>query len=248
MVVEPALIETRLITGDELITMGDTQTYTVQGYDSSDNSVGEVTSDCTFSIDTEAGGSWLDNVYTSENAGTWTVTANHTGGGGTDTATLTVNPGGAAKLAFGQQPTDTEAGSVITPAVTVRILDANDNLVISATNMVAIAISNNPGSGTLSGTLAKAAVDGIATFDDLSINKAGTGYTLTASSTGLAGDTSSAFSITAGAISYIVVSPETSTVTAGDKKTYNFPGDDNRDKKVGERKNKNLKTNQNTKT
>ena len=74
------------------------------------------------------------------------------------------------------------AGANITPAVTVKILDENDNLIESATDEVTIAIENNPGEGTLSGTTTKAAVDGIATFNDLSIDKAGEGYKLKASS------------------------------------------------------------------
>ena len=42
----------------------------------------------------------------------------------------------------------------------------------------ALASRTNPGSGTLSGTLSATASSGIATFSGLSINKAGTGYTL----------------------------------------------------------------------
>jgi len=41
------------------------------------------------------------------------------------------------------------------------------------------------------------AVNGVATFNNLSIDKAGTGYTLTASSAGLTGVTSSSFNINA---------------------------------------------------
>ena len=41
-----------------------------------------------------------------------------------------------------------------------------------------MAIGTNPGGGTLSGTTTVAAVAGVATFSNLSINKAGTGYTL----------------------------------------------------------------------
>ena len=59
------------------------------------------------------------------------------------------------------------------------------NRVPIATNTVTIAIGTNPASGTLSGTLSRAAVAGVATFDDLSINNIGSGYTLIASSTGL---------------------------------------------------------------
>jgi len=116
--------------------------------------------------------------------------------------------GAANKLAFGVQPSATAVGATITPAVTVKIQDAAGNLITTARNVVTISIGTNPGSGTLSGTLSKAAVAGVATFNDLSINKAGTGYTLSASSAGLVGATSTPFNIT---VSYAI----SGTVTLG---------------------------------
>ena len=60
---------------------------------------------------------------------------------------------------------------------------------------VQLALGNNSGSGTLSGTLTEPTnASGVATFSDLSINNPGFGYTLTASSTGLTGATSNPFS------------------------------------------------------
>jgi len=69
--------------------------------------------------------------------------------------------------------------------------------VTTATTSITVAIGTNPASGTLSGTTTVAAVSGVATFSHLSIDKAGTGYTLTASATGLTGVTSSAFDVVA---------------------------------------------------
>src|SRR5262249_23816029 len=86
------------------------------------------------------------------------------------------------KLAFGVQPTNTDKDAAITPAVTVRILDSSNNLVTSSTRNVTLAIGTNPSGGTLAGTATVAAVGGIATFSNLSINNAGNGYTLIASS------------------------------------------------------------------
>ena len=89
------------------------------------------------------------------------------------------------------------AGAAISPAVQVSVEDANGNVVTSDNSSVTIAIGANPGNGTLSGTLTVAAVNGVATFNGLSINKAGTGYTLTATDGSLTAATSNAFDVTA---------------------------------------------------
>src|SRR5438132_12927274 len=84
------------------------------------------------------------------------------------------------------------------PAVKVRALDVFGNLAPGFTGAVTVALGNNPGGATLSGTTPVAAVSGVATFFDLSLNKTGTGYTLTASASGFAPVTSAAFDITPG--------------------------------------------------
>ncbi|WP_170113284.1 Calx-beta domain-containing protein [Ahniella affigens] len=109
---------------------------------------------------------------------------------GTHTVTITENN----RLQFLQQPTSALTNTPITPAPTVRILDSAGNLT-STTAAVTLAIANNPAGGTLSGITTVNAVAGIATFSGLSINNAGTGYTLSASSSGLTGATSTAFNI-----------------------------------------------------
>jgi hypothetical protein len=98
-------------------------------------------------------------------------------------------------ISFVQQPTQTVAGVAITPAVTVQLIDATGAVVPGA--LVTIAIGNNPGGGTLSGTTtAMTGATGIATFPNLSINTGGTGYTLVASSaTGAGGTASNSFNV-----------------------------------------------------
>jgi hypothetical protein len=76
----------------------------------------------------------------------------------------------AAKLVFGQAPVNTIAGAVITPAVTVLVEDAGGNLV-SSTASITLAIGTNPSGGTLGGTVTMAASGGIATFNNLTIDK-----------------------------------------------------------------------------
>jgi hypothetical protein len=147
----------------------------------------------------------------------FTVTATGSGCGGSNRTiggTLVVF-GSPAKLAFGQQPTDEDAAQTITPAVTVRVLDVANNLVPTSSDPVTVAIGTNPGSGTLTGTLTQNAVNGIATFPDLKINKIGTGYTLTAASGSLTGATSTAFNINLGAPFELAFTSQPSGGTTG---------------------------------
>jgi hypothetical protein len=113
--------------------------------------------------------------------------------------------GAASKLPFTVQPGNMVSGTIITPAVTVTIQDASGNIVTTSTASVTLAIGTNPSSGTLSGTLTKNAINGVATFNNLSIDKVGTGYTLTAASSGLTGATSNTFNITVGAASKLAI-------------------------------------------
>jgi hypothetical protein len=110
--------------------------------------------------------------------------------------TLDVIPGSPAKLTFFVQPRNTTRGATISPALKVQIRDQFGNRVTSATDDVTIAIGRNPSSGTLAGTTTVAAVRGLATFSTLSIDKAGTGYTLVVSSGSLTRATSRRFNIT----------------------------------------------------
>ncbi|KKL51735.1 hypothetical protein LCGC14_2292520, partial [marine sediment metagenome] len=128
---------------------------------------------------------------------------------------LTVNPGAANNLAYSVQPTNTISAVSISPAIIVQVRDQWDNVLISDNSTsVAIAIDNNPGSGTLSGTTSQTAVSGEATFNDLSINKSGTGYTFTVTSGSLTAATSDGFNITPAAASYFKVTG-TASMTAG---------------------------------
>jgi hypothetical protein len=105
----------------------------------------------------------------------------------------------ATHLAFIVQPSNTTAGSTISPAVQVAAKDDRENTVASFSGTVSVALGTNPGGGTLSGTKSVTALSGVATFSDLSIDKVGSGYTLVAAATaaGLTGATSAPFDITA---------------------------------------------------
>src|SRR5205823_5982283 len=121
----------------------------------------------------------------------------------------------ATKLVFTVQPSNAGAGAVNTPAVQVAVQDAQGNTVTTATTNISVAIGTNPASGTLAGTKTVAAVNGVATFANLSINDPGTGYTLIASATGLTGATSNAFNIGVGAATKLAFTVQPSNAVAG---------------------------------
>jgi hypothetical protein len=105
-----------------------------------------------------------------------------------------------AGLAFVTQPSATAARGAITPAVRVQVVDHEGRPVTSSAASVSLALGANPGGGTLAGTLTVTAVGGIATFADLSIDRHGNGYTLSATSNDLETAESAPFEITANAV------------------------------------------------
>ncbi|MBI3947394.1 MAG: hypothetical protein HY321_15840 [Armatimonadetes bacterium] len=143
------------------------------------------------------------------------IMASAPGVSGNITMPFEVAPGAAAKLAFTAQPGNTAAGAAITPPVQVSVQDAFGNTVPTATDSITVALGANPGSGTLSGAQTVAATNGVATFTDLSINKAGTGYTLAATASGLAGGASTAFDILSGAATRLAFAVQPGNAAAG---------------------------------
>ena len=149
-------------------------------------------------------------------AGTgYTLTATSPGLTTTVSNAFNVTVGPATKLVYSQQPTAIVAGSTITPAVTATVQDAGNNTVTSSNATVTVAISTNPGGGTLSGTLSTNATSGVATFADLSIDKSGTGYKLTVSSTGLTSAVSNTFNVTVGAAAKVAFTQQPNGGAAG---------------------------------
>src|SRR5439155_1079759 len=145
----------------------------------------------------------------------YTLTAAATGLPTQPSAAFNVTPAAAAQLVFSVQPASTTAGATITPAVQVTAQDALGNTATEFTGSVTVALGANPGGGTLSGATTTSAVAGVATFSDLSVNKSGTGYTLTAGATGLSAGTSAGFNVTPGAASQLVFTVQPTSTTAG---------------------------------
>ncbi|MEI8196523.1 MAG: hypothetical protein WCI73_11490, partial [Phycisphaerae bacterium] len=134
----------------------------------------------------------------------------------TTSNSFTVNPATAVKLALLQQPTTTIAGQSIAPAVTVNVQDQYGNLVTTDNSIVTMALNSGP--GTLAGTLTVVAVNGVATFSNLSLSTAGA-YTLKATDGTLTLATTSSFTVNPGAPSAVTLAPASDTGLPGDNRT-----------------------------
>ena len=134
----------------------------------------------------------------------------------TGSGSTNITPGPADGLGFTVQPSTTVAGENITPAVKVSVVDRFGNPVGAGTNSITVALGNNPGSGTLSGTATATATNGTATFADLKIDRIGAGYTLVASTGGLNGATSAGFEITPAAPASLEITSQPSNIVAGE--------------------------------
>src|SRR5207253_1529586 len=203
----------------------------VTARDANGNTATGFTGNVTLAIGTNAGGGTLSgggpvaavagvatfSAASIDKVGTaYTLTASATGPATGTSAAFNVTAGTAATLVFTVQPTSTVAGASIAPDGKGAACDASGNTATGCTGSVTLAIGTNAGGGTLSGGGPVAAVAGVATFTAASIDKVGTAYTLTASATGPATGTSTAFNITAGSAATLVFTVQpTSTVAGG---------------------------------
>jgi hypothetical protein len=92
------------------------------------------------------------------------------------------------------QPGGAVVGRPISPAVTVAVVDAHGNTIPTSNQLVTLSIASGPAGAVLGGTTAVAAVDGVATFRDLTLNLPGT-YTLRATGGTLTPDFSNPFTV-----------------------------------------------------
>ena len=157
----------------------------------------------------------FSNLSVNKSGAGYTLTASATGLTGATSGGFNIAAGAAAKLAYTTAPGNSTAGNTIAGPPSVTVQDSFGNTVTSSTASITVAIGMNPGSGTLSGTITKNTVSGVANFNDLSVEKSGTGYTLAASATGLTGATSSAFNVSAGAANKLAFSVQPGNAGAG---------------------------------
>ena len=123
--------------------------------------------------------------------GDYTLTVNSDGVAGTETSPFVVTAAPASRLAVTAQPPENVTAGAGFP-ITVTAEDSYGNVDTSFNGPITIALASNPGGATLGGTLTATAVNGVATFSNLTISSAGNGYTLQATSTGLTSATTNA--------------------------------------------------------
>jgi uncharacterized repeat protein (TIGR01451 family) len=179
------------------IAAGEKQAYTTEAQDAFGNRW-DVTADTTYTITPGAGGHWTDNVYTSEVAGTWTVTATYHST--VTTMTLTVIPGSIAQLTLSPTQATITAGQIQT--YTLEAADAYQNT-WDATASASYAISPQA-DGACSNNVCTSQVAGTWSIT-------ATYYTMTATAT---------LSVTPNTPASIKLTPSQTTITVGKAQTY----------------------------
>src|SRR5207247_384261 len=135
-------------------------------------------------------------------------------GGNAETAADFKGAMAGSQLVVTVPPTNTAAGAAITPAVQVAVQDALGNTVTSFSGTVTVTLAANPGGGTLAGHPTVTAVNGVATFADLSIDRVSTGYMLQATGAGLT-TASVPFDVTPGAATQLAFTVQPTNTAAG---------------------------------
>jgi subtilase family serine protease len=130
-----------------------------------------------------------DIVFTSPGSGALTATDGSLTPATSNTFSAVVVP---SRLAFAQEPTDSNIAAAIAPPVTVDVEDLYGQLVTTDSSAVSLAITG--GTAVLGGVTTVNAVNGVATFNDLTVPTAGT-YTLNATDSSLNGAQSSDFTV-----------------------------------------------------
>ncbi len=100
-----------------------------------------------------------------------------------------------AGLAFITQPNGAQAGTPFAQQPILAMLNEAGGVAGQFQGQVTVAIGANPAGGVLSGNTALAAVNGVATFTDLALDKVGVGYTLVASAAGYPAVNSAVFNV-----------------------------------------------------
>src|SRR5437773_308531 len=98
------------------------------------------------------------------------------------------------RVAFASSLTGARAGEPISPPVQVTVQDSAGRVTLRDT-LVTLSLATNPSGDSLRGTKQVRSVNGVATFANLRLDKADSGYTLTAEAPDLRPDTSGKFNV-----------------------------------------------------
>jgi hypothetical protein len=132
---------------------------------------------------------------------------------------LNVVAGPPTKLGFAFQPTSGSASQAFSIQPVVAVQDAGGNTITTgaaSASIVTLSLSSNPSAATLtcSGGLVKQAAAGLATFTGCSIDKAGFGYTISATASALTAAVTNPFNVAAPVASISLI-PSATVITWG---------------------------------
>ena len=128
----------------------------------------------------------------------YTLTALASGLTSATSASFNITTGTVAHLAFSVPPPNATAGLAIAPPSWSRFVTLSEAVLTGRTDPITISLQTNPGNSTLGGTATVAAVAGVATFSNLTLNKAAVGYRLAAGTANAGGASSNTFDVSAG--------------------------------------------------
>jgi hypothetical protein len=121
---------------------------------------------------------------------------------------------GALHLVFTTQPSNVVTNAPFNPAVAVSIVN-NAGSVVQTSAPITLKLNGMAASTALNGTTTSTAANGVASFSNLSIPSAGSGYTLTATSPGMVSATSTAFNASLPLVPMIAVALPSASINVG---------------------------------
>jgi hypothetical protein len=145
-------------------------------------------------------------------AGAYTFTATDGTVSPATSASFNITASGSVSMTFLQGPSDTTAGSAISPSVVVALKDVYGNIATGDNSVVTMNVFSGP--GTLSGNIATLASAGIATFSNLVFTTAGT-YKIQPVDGFITGPASLSFAINPAATAGLVFGQQPTDTTTG---------------------------------
>jgi hypothetical protein len=229
--VEPAgAAELELAASPPDITANSSFSVEIDATDSNGNIVPGFTGNVTLSLASNPGGATLGGTLTvaavngvasfsglTLNAPGTGYTLEATASGLTSVATPAFDATAAAVasqlVVTGEPPSALAAGSTF--GLVVKAEDSAGNVDTTFNGVVTIALDANPVNGTLNGTLTATATNGVATFTGLSLDTAGSGYTIAATAESLNATETGDVTVHAAAATTLVVSGAGGNILTG---------------------------------